>query len=398
MTPNRFAPPSGAIHRVATTASVLALVLASSEAVAQASLSFAQLRFRPAHAGAETLTPVPGLSNALDVVVGDQHACALLRDRTVRCWGRNASGQLGDGTTTDHTTPIAVAGLTNVVQIVAGESHTCARASNGTVSCWGSNAYGQASGSAAPTSETRPHLIAALVDAVDLASRGDSACAVLRGGGARCWGANFAGQLGDGSRVARATPVAVSGLTDAVQIAMGGNASCARTRGGTVTCWGADDRGQLGIGPYVEQYAPSRTVALHDVVSLTAGDYFACALDARGFAQCWGEVGSDGTNGFTAAPVPIDYADGRPLDRIVSLAAGGSQVCFVRRDSSVACLEVSTGAARRAAVHTVESLANATRVALRPPVRCAVGANGQVRCGGPASEPIRVPMPSPAHR
>jgi hypothetical protein len=81
----------------------------------------------------------PILSNAVAVVSGYAHSCALLGTGTVRCWGENASGQLGDGTTTDRRAPTVVSGLDNVVGLAAGDNHTCALRYNGRVYCWGEN-------------------------------------------------------------------------------------------------------------------------------------------------------------------------------------------------------------------------------------------------------------------
>ena len=64
------------------------------------------------------------------------HNCALLSDNTVKCWGENRYGQLGDGTKTDRTTPVLVTDLSDVKQVSAGRSHTCALLNAGTVKCW----------------------------------------------------------------------------------------------------------------------------------------------------------------------------------------------------------------------------------------------------------------------
>ena len=80
--------------------------------------------------------PVDGV---VQVAPGGDHTCALFDDGSVACWGNNASGQLGDGTTTNATAPVTVTGLTNVTSVTAGGSHTCATRSNNTVACWGNN-------------------------------------------------------------------------------------------------------------------------------------------------------------------------------------------------------------------------------------------------------------------
>ncbi|MEI8255772.1 MAG: hypothetical protein WCJ30_08880, partial [Deltaproteobacteria bacterium] len=117
----------------------------------------------------------------------DGHTCARMSDGTVRCWGFNGSGQLGDGTVIPRASPAAVPGLSSAASVAAGGGHTCAVLADATVRCWGANRYGQ---------------------------------------------------LGDGTTQDRPTPVAVRGLADVAALALGTEHSCARLRDGTVRCWG----------------------------------------------------------------------------------------------------------------------------------------------------------------
>src|SRR5262249_44825027 len=82
-------------------------------------------------------------ARVVQLAAAKSHACALLADGPVRCWGSNYRGQLGDGTTTFRSAPVAVTGLRDVAFIAAGERHTCAARRDGSVSCWGSNDHGQ---------------------------------------------------------------------------------------------------------------------------------------------------------------------------------------------------------------------------------------------------------------
>jgi alpha-tubulin suppressor-like RCC1 family protein len=77
------------------------------------------------------------------------HACALIRDGSLRCWGANQFGQLGDGTPTNRLRPIPVAGLEHTASITVGPRHTCALTSAGDLRCWGSNMAGEVGDGAA---------------------------------------------------------------------------------------------------------------------------------------------------------------------------------------------------------------------------------------------------------
>jgi hypothetical protein len=144
------------------------------------------------------------------LAMGAAHACAMLADRSVHCWGKNDAGQLGDGSTRDSMTEaVPVKGLGGALQLEAGDRHTCARLVNETVSCWGANDRHQlADGNTAPSSVPVP--LFNVVKVVELAVAGDSGCVrFVREGELRCWGKNDAGQLGDGSREDHDVPMAV---------------------------------------------------------------------------------------------------------------------------------------------------------------------------------------------
>lgn len=142
------------------------------------------------------------------LAAGDDHTCALLPDRTVRCWGRNDAGQLGDGTTNDALAPVTVAGLAEVDGIAAGARHTCARLLNGTVACWGANDRHQlANGTSEPG--LRPGVVVGVLGVQELAAGGDATCARLGDGYVRCWGRNDRGQLGDVSTVEHSVPMPI---------------------------------------------------------------------------------------------------------------------------------------------------------------------------------------------
>lgn len=146
--------------------------------------------------------------DATRIAAGEGHACAILADRTVKCWGKNDSGQLGDHTTNDSKTPVSVHGLGHVARIAAGRAHTCALIGNGTVHCWGNNAHHQLA-NGGTTNDGRAQMVLGILGVSEIVAAGDASCAILsKDGEVRCWGQND-GQLADPSLQEHTVPAPV---------------------------------------------------------------------------------------------------------------------------------------------------------------------------------------------
>ncbi len=249
-------------------------------------------------------TLVPGLTGVIELAAG-YHTCARLGDGSVRCWGNNQWGQLGDGTTTNRPNPTLVPGLTGVIELTPGNVHTCARLGDGSVRCWGNNQWGQL-GDGTTTNRPNPTLVPGLTGVVELAAVGSHTCARLGDGSVRCWGNNSYGQLGDGTTTNRPNPTLVPGLTGVVELAAGNYHTCARLGDGSVRCWGNNSYGQLGDGTTTNRPSPTLVPGLTGVIELTPGNVHTCARLGDDSVRCWGNnpYGQLGDGTTTNRPSP----------------------------------------------------------------------------------------------
>ena len=229
------------------------------------------------------------LSNVLAVEGGEGMTCALMMDRTVKCWGLGDLGQIGDGAFTNRPYPTTVAGLSNVRAISVSDIHSCAVLMNGTVACWGWNTYGQV-GNGNTQDQPRPVTVPGLTGAVGVTGGLMHSCALIGDGTVRCWGDNYVGELGTAPSSPSLVPVAVPDVAGATSIAGGEFHTCALLTGGTVKCWGYNVFGQLGTGTAGEYTGPVPSL-LTGVAEIATGTSFTCARTTSGTVRCWGVAG-----------------------------------------------------------------------------------------------------------
>ncbi len=206
---------------------------------------------------------VSGLSSGVVAIsAGDEHACALTSAGGVECWGKNYYGQLGDNGATGYdafsSVPVAVSGLSSGVSAISsGGDHTCALTGTGAVDCWGDDAEGQL-GDGTTTSSPVPVPVSGLSSGVRAISAGeDHTCALTNAGAVECWGDNTDGELADGMTGNSSVPVEVNGLSSAVSaITTGYDDTCALTGTGGVECWGYNGYGELGDGTETNSSVP----------------------------------------------------------------------------------------------------------------------------------------------
>jgi len=288
-------------------------------------------RLAPAAVGGGGSAP----SGVVSIATSGLHTCAATAAGAVYCWGRNGSGQLGDGSKTVRLSPVQVSGLADVTQVGVGYLHSCALLGGGAVLCWGNDWAGQL-GNGPAGSSAKPAPVIGLSGVVQLGVGCQHACAVLTGGSIACWGNNSAGQLGNGDKLEQQAPVAVKGLGGAASsVAAGCSHTCAVVDGG-VQCWGANWTGQLGTGAG-STVSPTWVKGLGSgsgVTALAVGTDHSCAA-VQGGLRCWGynRHGQLGDGTFVDRDTPV-VVNG--VAQPTHLAAAEDHTCAVS-DGLVQC-------------------------------------------------------------
>lgn len=243
------------------------------------------------------------------ISAGQAHTCGIAEDGTAYCWGQNTHGQLGDGTTTDRSTPTAVLGF-RFVQLDAGAGHTCAVAGNGIGYCWGLNDFGQL-GNGTRVNAPAPQRLTGRRRFLQVSAGATHSCGIVRRVDAVCWGSNLFGELGNTAYdIGAARPVAVYGRRGFSAVDVGAHYGCGIVD--QTWCWGRGEYGQIGIGR-ISNESTAQPITDVSFEAVSAGGTHTCGVAVGnregGLVYCWGkgdagQLGNLGTT-FTMLPVRV---------------------------------------------------------------------------------------------
>jgi alpha-tubulin suppressor-like RCC1 family protein len=370
-------------------------------------LLFAVLTALTALLAFESSASANGGSITPKIATGAAHTCALADTGKVKCWGDNASGQLGGGVTAFQgggETP-KPATLSKATAVAASATATCVLSEDSSIWCWGSNAFGELGlGTADAAAHPTPTQIPGSKDFYMLAAGGNHFCAATWNGEVSCWGSNAQGQTGNGTVGGiSASPVKVGGVAKLKSLTAGANFTCANLGTTKVMCWGANDKGQLGSGTAGASSASAVEVPnLKDSYYLVAGANQVCSLGWGETAlRCWGDnlLGqlAQGTLG-EAAPRGVSNVAG--LTDVKQLGGNANSGCATARtvtaaneskaskDSALQCWGelTASGSPRITPLSEVASLSQGSSSTSQ----CAIVRGGDSYCWGTGGSPAAV--------
>jgi len=295
-------------------------------------------------------SPVAGGHTFASLATGYRHSCGVTTAGAALCWGENESGQLGNGGSADAAGPTPVSGGRAFARVVAGATFSCGLAAGGAVYCWGT---GEAVGAQAPActsgSFTRfcsptPVLASGALTFRALDAGASHVCALTEGGVAYCWGYNYFGALGDGTRTDARSPVAVKGGLSFRSISAGSIASCGVTAAGKGYCWGINLYGEHGTGsaasnPPNGPYTPDAVAFDRPWAEVETGGGFTCGVDNGGAGYCWGEDHPNRQLGRGVIDYSLRVSPGPVLGGIsfATIAPGGGHACGLSAGGALYC-------------------------------------------------------------
>jgi alpha-tubulin suppressor-like RCC1 family protein len=318
-----------------------------------------------------TAQPVAGDIVFRFIDAGGYHACGITTTEQLLCWGYNADGQLGIGSTTIVPTPSLIPGDYRYRRIAGGFYHTCAFTLAAEAWCWGNNADDRLGDGSTATQSLSPVpvLTAEIIDTLvgdtivvgkvrllvqALAAGEAHTCGIDLSQHVWCWGRNREGQLGRAALSDFFPPSPVSTTDGFKEVSVGGLHTCAITVGGAGRCWGYNVAGQLGDGstsnsalpvavpgtfrtdPLVIFHSPDPDFPLPPGPFVAAGYDHSCAITVAGPTVCWGlnEYGQVGDGTTTNRATPVTVADGHAF---AAITAGLRHTCALDTSGAAWC-------------------------------------------------------------
>ena len=315
----------------------------------------------------DNFVQIPNTNGAAAISVGQDFACSLVVG-SVRCWGDNSQGQLGQGDFSVQNSLVNVIGISDAIAISTGSQFACALTSSATF-CWGDNSSSQI---AAGTSDQATRVPVAFVTPVAITSGSNYSCALLQDASVKCIGDNSKGQSGVLS--SSITPLTVTGRGAAVEVSAGTDTTCVIDTNNNLNCWGV-------LKPELPSGSKYSTVAV--------GDASACAVGSDSKVYCWGSNSAgqlgDGSNRSSTVPVVVTGFGTRKVNHI---SAGFRHFCASTEDGLIFCWGDNskdqlgyTGIDSKTAV-AVGGVGTATNVAVGDYHSCALLGSKEVICWG----------------
>jgi alpha-tubulin suppressor-like RCC1 family protein len=283
-----------------------------------------------------TPVAVSGLEEVVEVSAGAEFSLARLANGKVMAWGRDNVGQLGNGGSGFSDVPVEVSGLSGVTEIASGNDESwgfaLALLSNHTVKAWGSNNYGTLGDGSEEELSRTPVAVSELSEVASIAAGSNHALAVLSVGTVKAWGMNNSGQIGNGTETGPSpcgfgfkcfrTPTSVIELSEVAAVSAGFDYSVALTTSGEVATWGWGFYGELG-GREGPTDAARKLKGLSEVTQISAGEHHVLALLGKGTVEAWGQNnhGQIG-NGASGSDVTVPTKVGE-LSHVEDVSAGG---------------------------------------------------------------------------
>lgn len=330
-------------------------------------------------------------NTAMAISAGAGHACAVLRDGKVQCWGSNGWGNLGVGSTASSVLPVTL-GLSNAMAISVGPYHSCAIYDGGSLACWGYSRFGtfleNTGADGVSGLRTLPvGEVGGITDAIAVTVGVVHTCVILASRAVQCWGYSRMLGVDNPGVYYSSSPITMSSIGSAMAISAQDNYTCALLRDSSVRCWGdyAEGASQNGVTDQKIAVMPS---GVTHAIAVSAGARHSCVVLFSGGVECWGhnEFGQLGNGSKTDSATPVVVPN---ITNAIAISAGRSYTCTLLSDGSVRCWgqnnrgQLGNGTTTDSLVPVaVSNITNVAAISTRSDATCALLTGGSIQCWG----------------